>query len=123
MSPKGFWSYARGDDDHLDGVLTELRGRIAGEVSMLLGHDVGIFQDIHDLRTGDLWEEKLRAAVSNASFLIPVLMPRFFNRDWCREEVLTYLRVCKEAGLEPRIFPIRFVEWDDDDGCEVRAAV
>ena len=123
MSPKGFWSYARGDDDHLDGVLTELRGRIAGEVSMLLGYDVGIFQDIHDLRTGDRWAEVLRAAVSNASFLIPVLMPRFFNRDWCREEVLTYLRVCKEAGLEPRIFPIRFVEWDDDDGCEVRAAV
>ena len=123
MSPKGFWSYARGDDDHLDGVLTDLRGRIAGEVSMLLGHDVGIFQDIHDLHTGDLWEEKLRAAVSNASFLIPVLTPRFFNRDWCREEVLTYLRVCKEAGLEPRIFPIRFVEWDDDDGCEVQAAV
>ena len=82
MSPKGFWSYARGDDDHLDGVLTELRGRIAGEVSMLLGHDVGIFQDIHDLRTGDRWEETLRAAVSNASFLIPVLTPRFFNRDW-----------------------------------------
>ena len=37
--------------------------------------------------------------------------------------MLTYLKVCKEAGLEPRIFPIRFVEWVDDDGCEVRAAL
>ena len=123
MSPKGFWSYARGDDDHLDGVLSGLRKQIEGEVSMLLGHDVGIFQDIHDLHTGDPWEEKLRAGVTNASFLIPVLTPRFFNRDWCREEVMTYLRVCKDAGLEPRIFPIRFVEWDEEDGCEVRAAL
>ena len=123
MKPKGFWSYARGDDDHLDKMLSDLRGAIAGEVSMLMGEDVGIFQDIHDLRTGDRWAETLRAGVSAASFLIPVLTPRFFNRDWCREEVLTYLRICEEAGIEPRIFPIRFVEWDEDDACEVRRAI
>lgn len=123
MQPKGFWSYARGDDDHLDTMLSELRRRIAGEVSMLMGQDVGIFQDIHDLRTGDKWADKLRAELNAASFLIPVLTPRFFNRPWCREEVLTYLRVCAEAGLEPRIFPIRFVPWDDDAACEVRAAL
>lgn len=123
MSPKGFWSYARGDDDHLEGDLTGLRRRIAGEVSMLLGYDVGIFQDIHDLRTGDRWEEGLRKGLNEASFLIPVLTPRFFNRAWCREEALTYLRLSKEAGLEPRIFPVRFVEWDDDENCEVRAAL
>jgi hypothetical protein len=123
MSPKGFWSYARGDDDHLDGVLSELRKRIAGEVSMLLGLEVGIFQDIHGLHTGDRWADKLRAEVSKASFLIPVLTPLFFNRKWCRDEVLTYLRLSKEKGVEPRIFPIRFVKWDDQDDCEVRAAL
>lgn len=123
MKPKGFWSYARGDDDHLDKMLSELRQAIAGEVSMLMGEDVSIFQDIYDLRTGDQWAEKLRAELNAASFLIPVLTPRFFNRPWCREEVLTYLRLSKEAVLEPRIFPIRFVEWDDDESCEVRAAV
>jgi F-box protein 11 len=123
MQPKGFWSYARGDDDHLDKMLSDLRKRIAGEVSLLMGHDIGIFLDIHDLRTGDRWADKLRAKLNAASFLIPVLTPRFFNRDWCREEVLTYLRLSQEAGLEPRIFPVRFVEWDDDPDCEVRAAL
>ena len=123
MKPKGFWSYARGDDDHLDKMLSDLRGAIAGEVSMLMGEDVGIFQDIHDLRTGDRWAETLRAGVSAASFLIPVLTPRFFNRDWCREEVLTYLRICEEAGIEPRIFPIRFVKWREDADCVVRQAL
>ncbi len=123
MNPKGFWSYARGDDDHLDGVLTNLRKRIAGEVSMLLGHDVDIFQDIYDLRTGDRWEDKLRAGITATTFLIPVLTPRFFNRPWCREEVLTYLRLCKDKGIEPRIFPIRFVDYDNDNDCDVRAAL
>ena len=123
MQPKGFWSYARGDDDHLDQMLSELRRQIAGEVSMLMGKDIGIFQDIHDLRTGDRWEDGLREGLSKASFLVPVLTPLFFNRDWCRKEVLTYLRLSKEAGLEPRIFPVRFVPWDDEDGCEVRAAL
>jgi hypothetical protein len=32
MKPKGFWSYARGDDDHLDKMLSELRKAIAGAV-------------------------------------------------------------------------------------------
>ena len=123
MKPKGFWSYARGDDDHLDKMLSALRRAIAGEVSMLMGEDVGIFQDIHDLRTGDRWAEKLRAGVSAASFLIPVLTPRFFNRPWCREEVLTYLRLSEEAGIEPRIFPVRLVEWDEDEACAVRRAL
>lgn len=123
MKPKGFWSYARGDDDHMDKLLSELRKQVAGEVSMLMGHDVGIFQDIHDLRTGDPWADKLRAGVTKASFLIPVLSPRFFNRDWCREEVLTYLQIAKDAGIAPRIFPIKFVDWDDDEECEVRKAL
>jgi hypothetical protein len=123
MSPKGFWSYARGDDDHLDGVLSKIRSRIAGEVSMLLGHDVGIFQDIHDLRTGDDWAACLRAGVANASFLIPVLTPQFFNRPWCREEVLTFLQAAKDKGQNPLVFPILFGEVDEDKTCEVRAAL
>ncbi|MCP3970640.1 MAG: TIR domain-containing protein, partial [Rhodobacteraceae bacterium] len=123
MQPKGFWSYARGDDTHLDGVLTSLRERLEGEVSMLLGHDVDIFQDIHDLRTGDRWADKLRGELTRAAFLIPVLSPRFFNRDWCREETLTFLRLASENGVTPLVFPIRFVEYDDDESCEVQVAL
>ena len=85
MKPKGFWSYARGDDEHLGSMLSDLRRAIAGEVSMLMGEDVGIFQDIHDLRTGDRWAETLRAGVSAASFPdpradAPVLQPRLVPR-------------------------------------------
>lgn len=33
MKPKGFWSYARGDDEHLGSMLSDLRRAIAGEVT------------------------------------------------------------------------------------------
>ena len=72
MKPKGFWGYSRGDDDHLKDMLSKLREQIAGEVSMLMGDDVDIFQDIRDMRTGDRWTETLRSEVKRASFRITV---------------------------------------------------
>lgn len=124
MIPKGFFSYARGDDTHLDRLLTDLKARIAGEVSMVLGEDIDMFQDIRDLRVGDRWAEKLRAELSAATFLIPVLTPRYYKRDWCREEVLTFLRLAEEKGLDPLVFPVRFLpDHFPVEGCEVRAAL
>lgn len=124
MTPKGFWSYARDDDEHLDNVLTRLRGRIAGEISMLLGQEIGMFQDIYDIRTGDDWEDKLRCQLTDASFMIPVLTPRYFARPWCREEVSTFLRLAEGQGRKPLMFPIYFVEdraYENGDLDAVRA--
>jgi hypothetical protein len=123
MEPKGFWSYARDDDEHLAGALSRLRQQIAGEVAMLLGRDVDMFQDIRDVRTGERWAERIRAELTAATFLVPVLTPRYLNRPWCREETLTFLRLAREKGIEPNIFPIRFVEYDEDPGCELRQAL
>lgn len=106
---KGFWSYARNDDAHTDNQITELRNRVAGEIALHLGRDIDMFQDIYDLRTGDDWEAALRGNLSAASFLIPVLTPRYFERPWCREEVMTFLRLTSEAGIQPMIFPIYFI--------------
>lgn len=126
MKPKGFWSYARGDDAALDRELTRLRARVAEEVSLLLGEEVEMFQDIHDIRTGDDWEARLRAELTDASFMIPVLTPRYFTRPWCREEVMTYLRLAKDRGVPARLFPLYVVRdrrFDEGEPCEVRKAV
>lgn len=37
--------------------------------------------------------------------------------------MLTYLKIAKEEGIAPHIFPIKLVEWDDHDDCEVRKAL
>ncbi|MCP5073619.1 MAG: TIR domain-containing protein [Rhodobacteraceae bacterium] len=122
--PIGFWSYARDDDGHMGGRLSELRQRLSGEIAMLLGHPVGIFQDINDLRTGDKWEQELRKAIAEAAFMIPVLTPSYFNSKWCREETLAFLRLAGESGKEPKIFPIVVIEdFNPDPDCEVREAL
>ncbi|MBO6640528.1 MAG: toll/interleukin-1 receptor domain-containing protein [Roseitalea sp.] len=123
LVPKGFWSYARGDDAHLDGVLSDLRRRLQAEIAILLGHKVDIFQDINELRVGDLWADRLRNEVSEATFLIPILTPTYFNRPWCREETMTFLALASESGKKPLIFPVLFVEYDNDPNCEVKSAI
>ncbi len=126
MTPKGFWSYARGDDAALDADLSRLRGKVAEEVSLLLGAEVDMFQDIYDIRHGDDWEARLRDELTGASFMIPVLTPRYFKRPWCREEVMTYLRLASERGVPARLYPIYVVtdrKYDRGEHCEVRAAV
>lgn len=126
MAYKGFWSYARGDDDHLNKQLSDLQRRVSGEISMQLGQDVDMFQDIYDLRTGDDWAATLRGNLTQATFLIPVLTPRYFERPWCREEILTFLRLAEEAGVTPMIFPIYFIndrKGERGETCEVREAI
>lgn len=123
FTPKGFWSYARGDDEHLGGRLSELRKRVAGEISMLLGRELDMFQDIYDIRTGEKWEERLRAELTAASFMVPVLTPRYFARDWCREELTAFVRMAEEAGRAPLLFPIYYVDDGEAKRCEVREAV
>lgn len=114
MTPKGFWSYSRSDDKHLGGALTELRQRLAGEISMLLGCDVGIFQDIADIHAGERWAERLREEVTAAAFMIPILTPSYFASEWCRDEAYTFLEIARDKGAGPMIFPIRFAEYDTD---------
>jgi hypothetical protein len=124
MQPRGFWSYARDDDAHLDRQLSALRERLSGEVSMLLGADVSMFQDVHDLRTGEQWAERLRDELSSATFLAAVLTPRYFNSDWCREELLAYLRISEEKGVAPLVFPILLVpDATPGAGGELREAM
>jgi len=110
MTPRGFWSYSRGDDEHLDNRLSELREKVENEISTLLGRDIDMFQDVYAIRTGDDWQERLRDELTDASFMVPVLTPRYFQRPWCREEVMTYLRLAEEEGRKPLLFPIYFIE-------------
>ena len=126
MEANGFWSYARGDDKHTENLLSDLRDRVAGEISMLLGREIDMFQDIHDIRTGDDWRDVLRARLNSASFMVPILSPRYFERKWCREEVLTFLELAAQAGNKPMLFPIYFVadrKFDRREYCDVREAV
>lgn len=126
MLPKGFWSYARGDDQHMDRLITDLRAQVVGEISTLFGEEVGMFQDVYDIRTGEDWKERLKEELNDASFMIPVLTPRYFERQWCREEIIEFINLSEQKGVQAFLFPIYLVpdrKFDAGNHCQVREAV
>ena len=105
----GFWSYAVRDDAHLEGQLSEIRAKIQSELAYLIGQDTSIFQDKEDIRTGDKWAEKILGELKASEFLITVLTPTYFTREWCQREVNEFLAHARRENRNPRIFPIRLL--------------
>jgi hypothetical protein len=121
LSPIGFWSYARQDDERK---LNLLRLQLAFQVQQRFGREaIKIFQDVAAIPPGDDWEAKIRDALDDSSFFIPIITPNFLESKWCDEEFFIFLdreqAIAKEfapASGERRIFPILYVDIEDVSG-------
>jgi hypothetical protein len=85
-----FLSYRRADPVHgwvQNHFLHRLRGWLATE----LGREVSIFVDEEAIADGEAWPERLRLALRDSRLLVPIWEPYYFNRPWCRAELL-YMR-------------------------------
>jgi formylglycine-generating enzyme required for sulfatase activity len=104
-----FMSYARFDDAHDSGWLTEFRGRLSGEVQVQLGEPFPIFQDKVDTRWGEEWRRRIEQANDGSTFLLAVMSPSFFNSDECLNEVERF--VAREQALNRRdlILPLVYI--------------
>jgi hypothetical protein len=78
--PAAFMSYLRNVDKHDDGYLTILRERLEGEIRVQSGKEFGIFQDVRDIDWGERWQERIREALNEAVFLIPIITRRLPGR-------------------------------------------
>lgn len=105
-----FFSYARHDDGATNGLLSRIRRKLETEVRAFVGDDeLEVFQDTDDIEPGDLWEKKLRDAIDESAFFIPVLTPYYFNRPSCRRELEAWLTNYRTPNLRKRILPMGFV--------------
>lgn len=116
-----FFSYARRDDDAVDGLLSRIREKLETEVQVHAGdEDLQVFQDTDNINPGDEWSKRLREAIDSSAYFIPVLTPFYFNRPRCREELEIWLTNYKTPVKRGRIIPIRFLPLTkvkvDDDG-------
>lgn len=110
MRTIAFFSYARRDDEASHQLLSKIRKKLETEVQVHAGDgDLEVFQDTDDLEPGDEWESKLRGAIDNSAFFIPVITPFYFNRPVCRRELEIWLANYKSEDERRRIIPIRFV--------------
>lgn len=105
----GFWSYAHEDDRADQGAILRLATRIGDEYSLITGRELRLFTDRKDIKWGQEWRERIREALVQTTFFIPVLSPRYFKRDECRAELLEFAAHAKSLGVADLIMPILYV--------------
>lgn len=108
----GFFSYSREDDEAYKGRLSVLRGAIQEELGALLGRsnsNFRIFQDKSAIAPGMLWEEKIRNAVEQSVFFIPIITPRAINSKYCKFEFEAFLERKRALNRSNLVFPILYV--------------
>ena len=59
-----FMSYARIDDQHDNGQVSELRQRLSVEVQVQIGEEFPIFQDREDIAWGQNWRTRIENALA-----------------------------------------------------------
>lgn len=120
----GFWSYAHEDDEQDGGGIRALARAVKAEYSLLTGEELTLFID-HDLQWGDEWRARIDEALSSTTFFIPVITPRYFAREECRRELLTFAGHAKSLGRSDLLLSIYYVQVPgfDSDGSSDDEAV
>jgi TIR domain-containing protein len=108
----GFFSYSRADDDGSKGKLSRLREFIQEELRAQLGRtktDFRLWQDQAAILHGELWENKIKSAVAESVFFIPIITPTAIRSRECKFEFDAFLAREKELGRDNLIFPILYI--------------
>lgn len=108
--PIAFMSYVRADDEHDGGRISTIRARLEGEVRIQTGKNFPIFQDRNDLVWGDQWKSRIKSAIMDSTFLIPVVTPSYFKSYMCRSEFDDFLIRERTLGQNDLILPIYYLD-------------
>lgn len=107
--PAAFMSYARFDDLHDDGQLTQFRERLSAEVRVQTGEEFLIFQDRNDIVWGQNWQKRIDQTLDSVTLLLVIITPGFFRSRACRSEVERFLARERELGRDDLILPVYYV--------------
>jgi hypothetical protein len=116
--PDVFVSYARVDDDAVEGVETGWVTRFVRDLENSLQHQLGtrafhVWMD-HQLETNAEVTEEIMAKVRGSAALLVVLSPGFLNSRWCQRELKQFLdEVARRGGRGPAgVFLVELNEVD-----------
>lgn len=112
----GFLSYAHEDDELLHGAIRAMGKRMAQELTFIRSGSAArpeeVFIDCTSIQWGVNWAAKIDKALAEVVAFVPVLTPRYFQRESCRYELETFLeRMKREEGLV--VLPILYQEIAD----------
>lgn len=104
-----FMSYARFDDEHNSGQLTNFRKLLSGEVRAHTGMQFDIFQDTSDIAFGQDWKRRICAAIDECALFMPIITPSFFTSAACRYELERFIARRVELGRNGLIIPVYYI--------------
>ena len=113
--PAAFMSYARFDDQHDDGQLTEFRERLAAEIRVQTGEEFLIFQDHADIAWGQNWQQRIDQTLDTVTLLLVIITPGFFRSPHCRAETEKFLDRERQFGRDDLILPVYYVSTPEID--------
>jgi len=131
LSPVGFWSYSRRDDELSRGRLSQLRSLLLAEIQTQYGRDgIQLFQDVSAIPHGADWERITTGAIDESTFFIPIVTPFYMQSRWCARETKMF-QTREEAIFEAhpdlsrdrrRIFPLLWIDVCDVEALDEEAA-
>jgi biotin carboxyl carrier protein len=110
LDPVGFWSYARHDDQHSDGQLSQLRAVVGKAIGLQYGGEVTLWQDIDAIPFGADWAATIERTIDQTTFFIPIVTPRFLKSQYCFDEFTAFRQRMIALGRDDLIFPVQYVD-------------
>jgi hypothetical protein len=100
-----FLSYAQIDDEGLgfvDAFRKDLRYYCAADHNRA----VEVFYDRASLGWGDGWRDRISSAVDGALVFLPLVTLTYFDRPWCRDELLQFYSSAHNRDVDDLLLPV-----------------
>ncbi|HEX4722346.1 MAG TPA: TIR domain-containing protein [Pseudonocardiaceae bacterium] len=102
----GFFSYAHADNACEQNRILRLAELVRNEYSLATGTELALFTDRSDPRWAAEWQQRVGAGLDTATFLIPVITPRYLRQHDCRSELLEFTTKARELGTAELVLPV-----------------
>lgn len=103
-----FMSYARVDDQHESGHISQLRECLVSEFRFQTGENLFVFQDTEHIDVGERWKEVLESNLDQTTLLLVILTPSYLNSETCRAELKRFLDREKQLERDDLVLPLYY---------------
>ena len=113
-----FVSYAHKDNEGPSaGRVTELVERIRRQFQKIVGRELRVFFDVHQIRTMQDWNAMIQAGLVQSRMMVAILSPNYFASEFCRKEWAEFVETelahaLPGEGIAP-IYVIQHPEFAD----------
>lgn len=105
-SVAGFLSYAAADNSAAHNRIVRLSELIRDEYALATGTDLTLHASRNDPQWAAEWQDRVANGLDSATFLVPVITPRYFRDPACRQELIDFTTAARAHGAPELVLPI-----------------